>query len=87
MCLNVEFVMMIGKTNSIIWNVLSPEPVILPYSVHFLNGDILRLRHEKVDESCHYHDPSPEEEEEPKFHAAKHGEEKLADDECEKHVN
>ena len=58
-------------------DVLAPEPVFLPDLDHLLDGDVLRLRQEEVDERCHHHHPSPEEVEQPEFQVAQQSQEDL----------
>ena len=68
-------------------DVLAPEPVSAPDVVHLLDGHPLRLRQEERDECGHDEHPPGEEVEEPELERAQHGEERLPDDEGERHVD
>ena len=85
--LGIPFLSFAVRTNdSLIWDVLSPEPVLLPYLVHLFNWDILGLGQEEVDEDSHDYNEASKEKEEAKLHVAKHGEENLSNGKCEDHV-
>lgn len=73
--------------DSVIGNILPPEPVGLPNSVNLFNGDVLCLRQEEEDESSHDDNKAGEEKEETELQVAEHGEENLSDDKGEKHVD
>ena len=79
--------MCIDSNDSIMRDVLAPEPMCLPYSVHFFNWDILRLGQEEVNEDGHDNNKASEEQEETKLEVAEHGQEELANEESEEHVD
>ena len=71
-----------------VWgDVLAPEPVSAPDEVHLVDGHPLGLRQEERDEGGHDDHPGREEVEESELEVAEHGEERLADDEGEQHVD
>lgn len=53
-------------------DVLPPVPMLLPDKHHFLNGHILRLWKEVVNENGHDHDPATKEKEEAELEVTKH---------------
>lgn len=64
-----------------------PEPMLSPHFIHFLNRNICSLRQQEVYKCSHYHHPSPKEEENPRFEAAKHRKKCLSNTKCEQKVH
>lgn len=73
--------------DSVIWDILPPEPVRLPNSVNLFNGDVLCLRQEEEHENSHNDYKAGKEKEETELQVAEHGEENLSDEKGEQHVD
>ncbi|KAL9353660.1 hypothetical protein Peur_051630 [Populus x canadensis] len=60
-----------------------PKPVLPPHFIHLLKRRILGFWQQVVHEGSHHNNPSPKEEENPRFEVAKHGQKGLRDNESE----
>ena len=61
--------------------------MLLPHDDHLLDGDVLGLGQEEVDEDGHDHHEEGEEDEQTELQVAEHCEEDLGDDEGEDHID
>ncbi|CAN6470080.1 unnamed protein product [Victoria cruziana] len=60
-----------------------PKPMAEPHTSHLLDWDTLHLRQEKINKTSHHHHPHRKEEKNATFHATKHNQKGLCDQEGE----
>ena len=79
---DLKIILIVGRRDE-----SGPEGMSAPHTVHLLDGHILRLGQEEVDEERHDDHPTGEEEEDAELEVAEHGEEGLRNDEGEEEVD